>query len=388
MFRVNVEEVSKAKLKVIGVGGAGGNAVDRMVQIGLTGVEFIAANTDAQALRNSRASKKIQLGEELTRGLGAGAKPEVGARSAEESADKIAEAIDGADLLFVTAGMGGGTGTGAAPIVARIARDKGILTIAVVTKPFEFEGPVRMNKATQGIAELVSNVDALIIIPNDRLLDIVGDATFADALKVADDVLRQGVQGISDLISVPGLINLDFADVQEIMNNKGLAHMGIGSATGDSRAVTAAEQAIRSPLLETSIDGATSILVNVMGDPTMTLTEAKMAATKIRECAHPGAQIIFGASYNDSFKDRIDVTVIATGLLDDARSVANHGNPTTAQEMPNRFAFGRQTSPSPAEEPVPEKESPRTSIPSRNAASRRSDKGKNLEIPTFLRKNN
>ena len=270
-FGLDFESSQPAQLKVVGVGGAGNNAVDRMIQYGLRGVEFISVNTDKQFLNLSRANQKIQIGEKVTRGLGAGADPEMGRKAAEESRDVISDALRGADLVFITAGMGGGTGTGAAPIVASCAKELGILTIGVVTKPFSFEGKVRMNNAVNGIMNLKENVDTLIIVPNDRLLDTGRNVTLTEAFLIADDVLRQGVQGISDLIAVPGLINLDFADVRTIMKERGMAHMGIGVATGDERAVNAAKQAVESSLLETSINGARGVIINISGGVGLTM---------------------------------------------------------------------------------------------------------------------
>ena len=303
-----------AQLKVVGVGGAGNNAVNRMIQYGLRGVEFISINTDKQALYLSRANQKIQVGEKLTKGLGAGADPEIGRKATEESRDAVMDALKGADLVFITAGMGGGTGTGAAPVVAECAREMGILTIGVVTKPFSFEGKVRMQNANSGIQNLKASVDTLITIPNDRLLDTVGNASLSEAFRVADDVLRQGIQGISDLIAVPGLINLDFADVRAIMKEKGMAHMGIGMASGDKRAVEAARQAVESPLLETTISGAKGILMNITGGNNVGLLEVNEAAQLIIETADPDANMIWGAGIDDEMGDAVRITVIATGF--------------------------------------------------------------------------
>ena len=303
-----------AQIKVVGVGGAGNNAVNRMIEYGLGGVDFISVNTDKQALFLSRANQKLQIGEKVTKGLGAGAKPQIGQSAAEESRDVIAEALQGSDLVFITAGMGGGTGTGAAPVIAEIAMDMGILTVAVVTKPFGFEGRQRMLNAEMGMDTLRKHVDTLVVIPNERLLALVGRATLVEAFKVADDVLRQGVQGISNLISKPSLINLDFADLCTIMKDSGLAHMGIGFAEGEKRAMEAARQAIESPLLETSIDGARGVLINVTGGTDLALTEVNEAATLIREAADPEANIIFGADITEDMKDGVQITVIATGF--------------------------------------------------------------------------
>lgn len=303
-----------AQIKVIGVGGAGNNAVNRMIQYGLAGVEFISINTDKQALYLSRANQKLQIGEKVTKGLGAGAVPDIGMKAAQESRDDIAAALKGSDLVFITAGMGGGTGTGAAPVIAEVAMELGILTIGVVTKPFSFEGRRRMQNAEQGVDNLKEHVDTLVIIPNERLISIVGRAALVDAFKVADDVLRQGVQGISDLISKPSLINLDFADLSTIMKGSGLAHMGIGYADGEKRGMEAARQAIESPLLETSIDGAHGVLINVTGGPDLGLAEINEAATLIQEAADPEANIIFGADIADEMEEGVRITVIATGF--------------------------------------------------------------------------
>ena len=314
MFEQDYETANFAQIKVIGVGGAGCNAINRMVQYGLRGVEFIAVNTDRQALYLSKSETKIQIGEKLTRGLGAGADPAIGRKAADESREMLSEAMKGADMVFITAGMGGGTGTGAASIVAECAKELGVLTVGVVTKPFTFEGKVRMRNAEIGIAALKPIVDTLITIPNDKLIDLVGRASLPDALRVADDVLRQGIQGISDLIAVPAMINLDFADVKTIMKEKGLAHMGIGSANGEKRAAEAARQAIESPMLETSINGARGVLMNITGGPDLSLLEVNEAAEIIAESADPEANIIFGADIDEAMGDSLRITVIATGF--------------------------------------------------------------------------
>jgi len=315
LLEFDFENEQFAQIKVVGVGGGGNNAVNRMIDAGLKGVEFIAINTDKQALFLSKANTKIQIGDKLTKGLGAGANPEIGEKAANESRDEIAQAIKGADMVFVTAGMGGGTGTGAAPIVAQIAREMGILTVGVVTKPFMFEGRKRMQFAERGIENLKSTVDTLVTIPNDRLLQVAEKKTsIVEAFRMADDVLRQGVQGISDLIAVPGLINLDFADVKTIMLNTGLAHMGIGRASGDGRAEEAARQAIHSPLLETSIEGAKGVLLNITGGPDLGLFEVNTAAELVQKSADPDANIIVGAVIDESLKDEMLITVIATGF--------------------------------------------------------------------------
>ncbi len=313
------------KIKVIGVGGGGNNAVDRMIEAGLQGVEFVAVNCDAQQLKKSSAPTKIQIGEDETRGLGAGANPEVGEKSAEESKDVLAEAVKGADMVFITAGMGGGTGTGAAHVVAEMAKQAGALTVGVVTKPFSFEGRRRFNVAEQGIANLKAKVDALITIPNDRLLQVVDKRTsMKDAFKLADEVLRQGVQGISDLISVPGLINVDFNDVKAVMTNAGSAMMGIGTAKGDEGAAAAAENAVKSPLLDSTIEGAKGVLLNITGGPNLSLMDVNEASKIITDVVDPDAIIIFGANIDENMEDEIRVTVIATGV-DDGKTQANPG---------------------------------------------------------------
>jgi len=315
MLEFDIDMEQFAQIKVVGVGGGGNNAINRMIQYGLKGVDFISINTDKQALYLSKSNHKIQIGEKITKGLGAGANPEIGQKAAEESREEIQHALEGSDMVFITAGMGGGTGTGAAPIVAEIAKNMGILTVGVVTKPFMFEGRRRMNNAEMGIAELKERVDTLVTIPNDRLLQVVEKRTsMLEAFKIADDVLRQGVQGISDLIAVPGLVNLDFADVRTIMKEKGLAHMGIGRGSGENRAVEAAKQAIQSPLLETTIDGATGILLNITGGESLGLFEVNEAAELVAQAAHPDANIIFGAVIDENLEDEVRITVIATGF--------------------------------------------------------------------------
>ena len=313
-----------AKIKVVGVGGGGGNALNTMILAGLTGVDFIAANTDCQALQHNRAATKIQLGAMVTKGLGAGANPEIGRQAALEDREKIAAALEGADMVFVTAGMGGGTGTGGAPIIADIARGVGALTVGVVTKPFMFEGKRRLKQADHGIAELKNAVDTLITIPNQRLLAVADEkTTLLDTFKKADEVLLNAVQGISDLITIPGLINVDFADVRTIMSNMGMALMGTGRAAGEGRAIAAARQAVESPLLEdVQIDGATGILINITGGGNMTLVEVNQACSLIQEAAHEDANIIFGSVIDDAMGDRLKITVIATGFTTrDARRI-------------------------------------------------------------------
>ncbi len=313
-FELDTERDIVVSIKVIGVGGGGGNAVNRMIQSGVRGVEFIAVNTDRQALRDSNATYKIQIGEKLTKGLGAGSDPEVGRKAAEESREAIKKVLEGTDMVFITAGMGGGTGTGAAPVIADLAREMGILTIGVVTKPFTFEGKVRAKQAGEGIAALQEKVDSLVVIPNERL-SLVSEQkiTFINAFEIADDVLRQAIQSISELINVRGVINLDFADVKMIMHEAGYAHMGVGRASGKDKANEAAKMAIESPLLETSISGAQGVIINITGSMDISLEEITIASEMIREAAHPDANIIFGAAFDQAMEDEIRVTVIATG---------------------------------------------------------------------------
>src|SRR5437868_130404 len=313
----NEEARNDAKIKVIGVGGGGNNAVNRMIDAGMEGIEFVVANTDLQALRMSRAAMKIQLGVKLTNGLGAGANPEVGRKAALEDSDKIIEALEGADMVFVTAGLGGGTGTGAAPIIASLASELGALTVAVVTKPFAFEGKRRMQQAERGISELMESVDTTIVIPNEKLLGVAENAGFFESFRVADGILRQGVQGISDIITIPGIINRDFADVKAIMAGMGYAVMGAATASGPNRAPEAAQRAIASPLLEAgAIDGARGILINITGSSSLKLAEVQQACTIIQSAAHEDANIIFGAVLDDKMKDAVKITVIATGFKD------------------------------------------------------------------------
>jgi cell division protein FtsZ len=311
----NEEARNDAKIKVIGVGGGGGNAVNRMMDAGVEGIEFIVANTDLQALRMSHAPVKLQLGVKLTNGLGAGANPEVGRKAALEDSDKIIEALEGADMVFITTGLGGGTGTGAAPIIASLASEMGALTVAVVTKPFSFEGKRRMAQADRGIAELMDSVDTTIVIPNEKLLAVAEDAGFFESFRIADDILRQGVQGISDIITIPGIINRDFADVKTIMAGMGYAVMGTASASGAKRTMEAAQKAIASPLLEAgAIDGARGILINITGSSSLKLAEVQQACTIIQSAAHEDANIIFGAVMDEKMKDAVKITVIATGF--------------------------------------------------------------------------
>ena len=310
-----VDENNKSNIKVIGVGGAGGNAVNRMIAEDVKGVEFIAANTDVQALKNSNAETKIQLGPKLTKGLGAGANPDIGEKAAEESEEQISEALQGANMIFVTAGMGGGTGTGAAPVIAKVAKEMGALTVGVVTRPFSFEGPKRARFAAEGVQKMKEHVDTLIIIANNRLLEIVDKKTpMLQAFQEADNVLRQGVQGITDLITSPGYVNLDFADVTTVMKDKGSALMGIGSANGENRIEEATKKAISSPLLEVSIDGAEQVLLNITGGPDLSLFEAQTASEIVTDAASSDVNIIFGTSINENLEDEVVVTVIATGI--------------------------------------------------------------------------
>lgn len=338
MFDFDVEVEEFAHIKVIGVGGGGNNAVNRMVECGVKGIEFIAINTDKQALQSSKAETKLQIGEKLTKGLGAGANPDIGMKAAEESRNEIADGLKGADMIFITAGMGGGTGTGAAPIVAEIAKEIGILTVGVVTKPFTFEGRRRMIHAEKGIDELKNKVDTLVTIPNDRLLQVAEKkTTIVEAFSMADEILKQGIQGISDLIAVPALINLDFADVKTIMYNQGIAHMGIGKATGDNRAQDAARQAIQSPLLETSIEGAKAVLLNITGGGDLGIFEVNEAADLIRQSVDQDANIIFGAGIDDSLKEEIKITVIATGFGGGNRkTLKSKEKPSTDEKLKTR----------------------------------------------------
>ncbi|MDD5944598.1 MAG: cell division protein FtsZ [Clostridia bacterium] len=345
----DMNNTNVAQIKVVGVGGGGNNAVDRMIADNMTGVDFISINTDKQQLDRSLAQTKIQIGEKLTRGLGAGGNPEVGEKSVDETKDEIANAFKDADMVFVTAGMGGGTGTGAAPKVAGIAKEMGKLTVGVVTKPFLFEGKKRMSNAEKGIAELKKNVDTLVIIPNQKLLSIIDKkTTMVEAFRKADEILRQGVSGITDLISSPGIINLDFADVRTIMSDKGIAHMGIGIGTGENKAEMAAKAAISSPLLETTIAGAKYVLINICGDANLGLLEAGEAASLISEAIDPEAEIIFGTTLNEELEDKVIVTVIATGLdsngiVDD--SLAKKPEPKTEAKPEEKPAEAKEEAP-------------------------------------------
>ncbi len=337
MLEIRTTETdNSAKIIVIGVGGAGNNAVNRMIDENIGGVEFVGVNTDSQALTLCKAPTLIQIGEKLTKGLGAGAQPEVGEKAAEESAEDLAAAIKGADMVFVTCGMGGGTGTGAAPVVAKLAKEQGILTVGVVTKPFKFEAKQRMTNAISGIERLKESVDTLIVIPNDKLLEIVDRrTTMPDALKKADEVLQQGVQGITDLINLPALINLDFADVSTVMKDKGMAHIGIGSAKGDDKAIEAVKLAVASPLLETTINGASHVIINISGD--ISLMDANDAASYVQDLAGDEANIIFGAKYDETMTDEATITVIATGLENPAANAMN-------KFMPDNMKYGAPNS--------------------------------------------
>ena len=351
----NEEARNDAKIKVIGVGGGGGNAVNRMIDAGMEGIEFIVANTDLQALRMSRAPMKIQLGVKLTNGLGAGANPEVGRKSALEDSDKLIEALEGADMVFITAGMGGGTATGAAPIIASLAGEMGALTVAVVTKPFAFEGKRRMQQAERGIAELMESVDTTIVIPNEKLLAVAQDAGFFESFRVADDILRQGVQGISDIITIPGIINRDFADVKAIMAGMGYAVMGTATASGARRATEAAQKAIASPLLEAgAIDGARGILINITGSTSLKLAEVQEACTIIQSAADDDANIIFGAVLDEKMKDSVKITVIATGFKDsDVRRRRQEAQPVFTATRDFDDSFDRAPAPEPEFDPLP-----------------------------------
>jgi cell division protein FtsZ len=363
----NEETLNSAKIKVIGVGGGGGNAVNRMIESHLEGIEFVVANTDLQALKLCHAPVKIQLGVKLTNGLGAGANPEVGRKAALEDADKIIEALEGADMVFVTTGLGGGTGTGAAPIIASLASEMGALTVAVVTKPFAFEGKRRQNQAERGLQELIDSVDTTIVIPNEKLLAVAKDAGFFESFRVADDILRQAVQGISDIITIPGIINRDFADVKTIMAGMGYAVMGTATARGEGRATAAAQAAIASPLLEAgAIDGARGILINVTGSSSLRLAEVNEASTIIQSAAHEDANIIFGAVLDEKMKDDVKITVIATGFKDAARS-RDHASAAASAVLNARSAAS-----SSAQVPsARETETPRQSSSSANAGEPR-----------------
>lgn len=371
-----------ALIRVVGVGGGGSNAVNRMIEAGIAGVDFIAVNTDSQALMSSRARQRLHIGERATRGLGAGGDPDVGSRAAEESMDELHSVLRGSDMVFVTAGMGGGTGTGATPTVAKVARDEGALTIGVVTRPFTFEGTKRAQAAEEGIEQLKEHVDTLIVIPNDRLLESADRrVSLTDSFRLADDVLRQGIQGISELITVPGLINLDFADVRTIMSMGGAALMAIGYGNGDDRAQMAAEEALSNRLLDVTIDGARGILFNVTGGPNLSLYEINQAASVIRETAHPDVNLIFGAVVDEDMGDEIRITVIATGFERAMPSMHRMTPPPRRTERRPTRPPVRESAPAPASSGQSSSES--TSDSSRQTSSFRLD---DLEIPAFLRK--
>ncbi|MCC8138410.1 MAG: cell division protein FtsZ [Clostridiales bacterium] len=377
------EMESAAKIIVIGVGGAGNNAVNRMVEDTIAGVEFIGINTDKQALLMSKAPMTIQIGEKVTKGLGAGARPEIGQQAAEESTEEIRQAIQGADMVFVTCGMGGGTGTGAAPVVAGIAKEMGILTVGVVTKPFRFEAKTRMNNALMGIDKLKENVDTLIVIPNDKLLEIVDRrTTMPEALKKADEVLQQAVQGITDLINLPALINLDFADVQTVMKEKGIAHIGIGQSKGDDKALEAVKQAVSSPLLETTIEGASHVIINISGD--ISLIDANDAASYVQELTGDDTNIIFGAMYDDTYADECSITVIATGLEDTSNAKPERTRRTYGSHREISSASAPSTLPKmPSVSPI-RTGSQNSAASTRTPGSRVQEK--DIQIPDFLKR--
>lgn len=389
MLEIKTNEAeAAANIIVVGVGGAGNNAVNRMIDENIGGVEFIGINTDKQALKLCKAPTALQVGEKLTKGLGCGAVPEIGEKAAEENIDEIAQAIKGADMVFVTCGMGGGTGTGAAPVVAKIAKEQGILTVGVVTKPFRFEAKARMNNALGGIEKLKENVDTLIVIPNDKLLEIVDRrTTMPEALKKADEVLQQAVQGITDLINVPALINLDFADVQTVMKDKGVAHIGIGVAKGDDKANEAVQIAVTSPLLETTIQGASHVIINISGD--ISLAEANEAASYVQDLTGEDAEIIFGARYDDTYPDECTITVIATGLEDSgrtsfggqtARTTFNYQKPSVRPIAPKtEFKYNSQSSSTSQVKPSQGYVNP--------VKPGRGNEEKPINIPEFLKKN-
>ncbi|MFB3815238.1 MAG: cell division protein FtsZ [Terriglobales bacterium] len=405
-IQFNDDPRNNAKIKVIGVGGGGGNAVNRMIDAKLEGVDFVVANTDLQALRMSRAEVKLQLGVKLTNGLGAGANPEVGRKAALEDADKIIEALEGADMVFVTAGLGGGTGTGAAPIIASLASEMGALTVGVVTKPFAFEGKRRMTQAERGLQELMDSVDTTIVIPNEKLLAVAQNAGFFESFRVADDILRQAVQGISDIITIPGIINRDFADVKAIMAGMGYAVMGTATAKGDTRAVEAAQRAIASPLLEAgAIDGARGILINITGSSSLKLAEVNEASTIIQSAAHEDANIIFGAVLDEKMKDEVKITVIATGFKSverrersaSAAAAAIHQTRTAAPCIASTERMERPhaeaEAPRPVVAPAPAPPKPQPPTPARGEITLDEVKSNtkafgddDLDVPAFIRK--
>jgi cell division protein FtsZ len=413
-IQFNEDPRTNAKIKVIGVGGGGGNAVNRMICAGVEGVEFVVANTDLQALQMSRAPVKIQLGTKLTNGLGAGANPEMGRRGALEDADKIIEALEGADMVFVTTGLGGGTGTGAAPIIASLASEMGALTVAVVTKPFAFEGRRRMAQAERGLAELIDSIDTTIVIPNEKLLAVAQNAGFFESFRIADDILRQAVQGISDIITIPGIINRDFADVKTIMAGMGYAVMGTAIAKGERRATDAAQAAISSPLLEAgAIDGARGILINITGSSSLKLAEVNEASTIIQSAAHEDANIIFGAVQDEKMKDDLKITVIATGFKNDvparkdrtvnaaqaaistartasayqvqaAAAVPRVVNATHIPHVPHGSPISAQASAVPTRVMAPTRESP--NLATMTESIRTAVEQDDLDVPAFIRK--
>ena len=371
-----------AKIKVIGIGGGGNNAVNRMMAANITSAEFVAINTDKQALIMSKAPHRIQIGEKLTRGLGAGADPEVGQKAAEESKAVITEMLKGCDLVFITAGMGGGTGTGAAPVIASVAKEMDILTIAVVTKPFNFEGKKRMENAEKGIANLKKFVDTLVVIPNDKLLKIVPKGTpILEAFRCADDVLRQGIQGIADLIVTPSLINLDFADVKAIMKDKGLAHMGIGTAKGPNKTIDAVRQAVQSPLLETTIEGATGILLNVKGGMDLPIDEVDEAASLVKEVVDSGCNIIFGAGIDESLSEEVEITIIATGFSQKAKKQEPE---ETEMPLPTGIFGNKDYTPTAQNSNAPTK--PDVEMPTRPSKPTTLVDVGDKEIPEFLKR--
>jgi cell division protein FtsZ len=376
---------SVAQIKVIGVGGGGGNAVNRMVESGVSGIDFWSINTDAQALTNARSLKRLQIGQKITRGLGAGGNPAIGQKAAEESRDEIAQALQGADLVFITAGMGGGTGTGAAPVVAEIAKDLGCLTVGVVTRPFKFEGRRRTGQAEEGISALQSRVDTLLVIPNNQLLNVIAPETpMQEAFRIADDVLRQGVQGISDIITIPGLVNVDFADVRAVMADAGSALMGIGVGSGKSRAREAAIAAISSPLMESSVEGARGVVLNITGGHDLTLHEVNAAAEAIYEVVDPNANIIFGAVIDEQLQGEIRITVIATGFSADpvhtdapqAATAARRGFPPMPQARPAESQAQQPPAPNPMRQQQQSQQQPPAQRPNQTG----------LDIPEFLQR--
>ena len=390
------DESSAARIIVVGVGGAGNNAVNRMIDDNVSGVEFVGVNSDSQALRNCKAPKLIQIGEKLTKGLGAGAKPEVGKAAAEENKEEIGDALQGADMVFVTCGMGGGTGTGAAPVVAQISKEMGILTVGVVTKPFKFEAKTRMSNAEMGIENLKEQVDTLIVIPNDRLLEICDKkTTMPDALKKADEVLQQSVSGITDLINLPAIINLDFADVQTVMLGKGIAHIGIGTGKGEDKALDAVRMAVESPLLETTIDGATDVIINISGD--ISLFDTNVASSYITDITGEQVNIILGAMYSDAEPDTCKVTVIATGLYSKPTSGSRYSVPSYAHTTANATGYaqarpvaspasvaGRTVQPAP--QPAPQVVAPAPKPVVKPSELRSNVQEKTIAVPDFLKK--